>query len=79
MTVKQKEAAKARREKEEEAKKNLETNVPEVPEAQDKVPEKPGKTITCNRCGLKYKDGEAVIREEEKCCPECEAPQKWLR
>lgn len=31
----------------------------------------------CNRCGCEYKEVETVIREQQKCCPNCLAPAEW--
>ncbi len=31
----------------------------------------------CARCGTEYKSEKAVIRDQERCCPNCLAPQSW--
>lgn len=73
---KKKEEEEKKKAEEEEAKKKQE----EEEEKRRKEEEKSGKgkdLIVCNRCGFKYKTEETVTREQQKCCPECLAPQEW--
>lgn len=74
---KQKEKEEAEEKEKEEAEKQKEEKAKK--EADEKEAKKKGDLITCNRCSLKYKASETIIREQKKCCPNCEAPQEWLR
>jgi len=50
------------------------------PEAEQPKEEKAdGKVVTCSRCGFEYPGNKAVIVEQQKCCPDCNAPQIWKK
>ncbi|MEW5897520.1 MAG: hypothetical protein AB1668_07540 [Nanoarchaeota archaeon] len=61
--------------KEDEEKKDMEEVVEEVEE--ENSISKNIEIKRCKRCGFKHVVGKEVIREQQKCCPECLAPISW--